>query len=98
MGRLPAIYLNGAAYWKNISKKVWEYRIGGYRVIKKLLSYQEQDLLCRPLAVSGDQNEVQEVSYMVRRIAAIVLLEARLDANYAAIKNDTYSWPGIGDN
>jgi hypothetical protein len=42
LGRLPAIYLNGAAYWKNISKKVWEYRIGGYRVIKKLLSYREK--------------------------------------------------------
>jgi hypothetical protein len=31
---------------------------------------------------------------MARRIAAIVLLEPALDANYQAVKNATYLWPG----
>ena len=30
---------------------------------------------------------------MTRRIAAIVLLEPALDANYERVKADTYAWP-----
>jgi hypothetical protein len=33
------VYLNGAAYWKNVSSRVWGYTLGGYQVIKKWLSY-----------------------------------------------------------
>ena len=43
------IWLNDAAYWKNIPPAVWYYTIGGYQVIKKWLSYREQNLLGRPL-------------------------------------------------
>ena len=42
------VYLNDTAYWKNIPANVWEYFIGGYQVIKKWLSYREQELLGRP--------------------------------------------------
>jgi len=30
---------------------------------------------------------------MARRLAAIVLLEPELDANYQAVKANTYPWP-----
>ena len=30
---------------------------------------------------------------MVRRLAALRLLEPALDANYAQVKADTYPWP-----
>jgi hypothetical protein len=30
---------------------------------------------------------------MARRIVAICLLQPALDANYAAVKTDTYLWP-----
>jgi len=30
---------------------------------------------------------------MARRIAAIILLESELDANYAAVKAAAYAWP-----
>jgi type I restriction-modification system DNA methylase subunit len=83
------IYLNDIAYWKNIPERVWTYTIGGYQVIKKWLSYREQELLGRPLK----QEEVTEVTQMARRIAAILLLEPELDANYAAVKQSTYPWP-----
>ena len=63
--------------------------IGGYQVIKKWLSYRELELLGRPLT----PDEAREVMNMARRIAAIVLLEPALDANYQAIKDSTYSWP-----
>lgn len=39
------VYLNGAAYWRNIPLNVWEYYIGGYQVIKKWLSYREDKIL-----------------------------------------------------
>jgi len=82
------IYLNKVAYWKNIPERVWDYTIGGYQVIKKWLSYREEPLLGRPLK----REEVQEVSYIARRIAAILLLEPELNANYEAVKQSTYSW------
>jgi hypothetical protein len=83
------IYLNDIAYWQNIPARVWDYTIGGYQVIKKWLSYREEPLLGRPLKV----DEVREVTHMARRIAAILLLEPDLNANYAAVKADTDDWP-----
>ncbi len=83
------IYLNGVAYWKNIPALVWEYTIGGYQVIKKWLSYRERDLLGRDLST----DEIDEVTAMARRIAAIVLLKPALDANYTAVKASPYDWP-----
>jgi type I restriction-modification system DNA methylase subunit len=82
------IYLNNLAYWKNIPDRVWSYTIGGYQVIKKWLSYREQELLGRSLK----QEEVIEVTQMTRRITAILLLEPELDANYQAVKQSTYPW------
>jgi hypothetical protein len=87
-GKAYDIYLNDIAYWKNIPKPVWEYIIGDYRVIKKWLSYREEPLLGRPLKIE----EVQEVTNMARRIAAIIALEPELNANYQAVKANTYPW------
>jgi hypothetical protein len=83
------IYLNDIAYWKNIPDRVWSYTIGGYQVIKKWLSYRELELLGRSLK----PEEVIEVTQMARRIAAILLLEPELDANYEVVKQSTYFWP-----
>ncbi|MET0398557.1 MAG: type ISP restriction/modification enzyme [Longimicrobiaceae bacterium] len=84
------VYLNEGAYWRCVPLGVWEYTLGGYQVIKKWLSYREQPLLGRPLTVE----EVREVTGMVRRIAAILLLEPALDGAYAAVKGATYPWQG----
>lgn len=81
------IYLNDIAYWKNIPTNVWNYTIGGYQVIKKWLSYREEKLLGRSLT----KEEVREVTNMTRRIAAILLLEPKLDANYTLVKQSTYN-------
>jgi len=83
------IYLNNVAYWKNIPARVWEYTIGGYQVIKKWLSYRERELLGRDLST----DEIDEVTAMARRIAAIILMEPALDANYKTVKAATYNWP-----
>lgn len=86
------IHLNKTAYWRNIPLKVWEYHIGGYQVIKKWLSYRELEILGRALTVE----EAREVMNMARRIAAILLLQPELDANYRKIKDACYDWPAKG--
>ena len=79
------IYLNDAAYWRNVPSRAWEYTIGGYRVVKKWLSYRDQRVLERGVKVE----EVREVSRIVRRIGAILLLGPSLDANYLSITQRT---------
>ncbi len=84
------VYLNEVAYWSNIPVRVWEYTIGGYQVIKKWLSYREEKLLGRALS----KEEVRYVQEMARRIAAVLLLEPALDANYQNVKAHTFPWKG----
>jgi len=74
------VYLNGVAYWSNVPARVWDYYIGGYQVIKKWLSYRE----------------AKYVTEMVRRLAALRLLEPALDANYEAVKGEPYAFPSAG--
>ena len=49
---------------------------------------RKKDLLGRPLTT----DEAREVTNMARRLAAIVLMEPLLNANYQAVKNSCYSW------
>lgn len=83
------VYLNDVAYWRNIPLNVWEYYIGGYQVIKKWLSYREDEILGRALK----PEEAREVMNIARRIAALILLQPELDKNYQTVKARTYAWP-----
>jgi hypothetical protein len=76
------VYLSDAAYWRNVPERVWDFTLGGYQVIKKWLSYREFALLGRALT----PDEAREVTYIARRLAALLLLGPALDANYAAAK------------
>ena len=82
--------MNDVAYWRCVPARVWSYTIGGYQVMKKWLSYRERALLGRDLK----PDEARYATEMTRRIAAILLLEPALDANYERVKADTYPWPG----
>jgi predicted helicase len=82
------VYLNNSACWSNVPEKIWDYTIGGYRVIKKWLSYREFQLLGRGLT----PDEAREVTHMARRIAALILLQPELDANYLRVKANTFDW------
>jgi hypothetical protein len=82
------IYLNDAAYWRNVPEKVWDYTIGGYQVLKKWLSYREHALLGRPLTTE----EALEFTHIARRLAALILLQPELDANYQRVKAASHDW------
>ena len=64
------IYLNNRAYWRNVPSAVWNYKLGGYQVLKKWLSYREHKVLHRPL----NKDEVQHFTNTARRITAILEL------------------------
>ena len=64
------VYLNDRAYWRNVPAAVWHYKLGGYQVLKKWLSYREHKVLDRPLL----PEEVQHFTDTARRIAAILKL------------------------
>ena len=83
------VYLNGESFWDAVPAAVWEYTIGGYLVLKKWLSYRDLSILGRALT----KDEAREFTQMVRRIAALLLLDPALDANYLAVKSNLYTWP-----
>ena len=67
------IYLNNRAYWRNVPAAVWNYKLGGYQVLKKWLSYREEKVLGRRML----PDEVQHFMNTARRIAAILLATAK---------------------
>ena len=75
------VYLNGRASWRNVPVAVWSYKLGGYQVLKKWLSYRERAILDRPLT----PEEVQHFTDTARRTAAISLLLA-LNASSSRIQ------------
>ena len=64
------VHLNGEAFWRNIPAAVWNYRLGGYQVLKKWLSYREREILGRNLRAE----EVQFFADTVRRIGALLMM------------------------
>ena len=64
------IYLNGNAYWRNVPAAVWRYKLGGYQVLKKWLSYRERAVLGRALV----PEEVWYFAEVARRIGAILMV------------------------
>lgn len=65
------IYLNADAFWRNVPAAVWNYKLGGYQVLKKWLSYREHKVLDRPL----HSEEVQHFTNTARRITALLIQE-----------------------
>ncbi len=72
------VYLNESTYWRGVPVEVWEYILGGYKVLKKWLSYREKAVLGRPLK----QEEARAFMYSAQRITALLALNAALDGNY----------------
>ena len=62
------VYLNERAYWRNVPINVWNYKLGGYQVLKKWLSYREHRVLGRSLL----PEEVQHFADTARRIGGIL--------------------------
>lgn len=67
LGDVLDVLLNVRAFWRDVPIEVWEYRFGGYQVLKMWLSYRESKVLGRGLEVG----EVGWFSAVARRLAGI---------------------------
>lgn len=83
------VWLNGDTWLSNVPVRAWETFIGGYQVLKKWLSYREEPILGRAMTV----DEADSLTQLARRLAALLLLSAELDANYRAIASRPGVWP-----
>ena len=64
------VYLNKEAYWSNVPAAIWNYRLGGYQVLKKWLSYREYDVLGRKL----HWKEIKHFTDTARRIGTLLAI------------------------
>jgi len=73
------VFLNESIRVCNVPERVWTYEIGGYPLLKKWLGYR--DAKRRP-GTTLTLSEVEHFRSMVQRIAALLVLHARLDQLY----------------
>ena len=64
------VHLNDHAFWRNVPAAIWDYKLGGYQVLKKWLSYRESDVLGRTLT----PEEVLYFAEMARRVGGMLLV------------------------
>lgn len=74
------IYLNESAWWTGVPQAAWDYKIGGFQVLRKWLSYREHDVLGRALTVQ----ELRDFTRIAKRLTELVLLGDAMDSNYRA--------------
>ena len=72
------VHLNDNARWSNVPAAVWNYKLGGYQVLKKWLSYRESKVLGRNLL----PEEVQHFTDTARRIAAVLGLTGEVERRW----------------
>ena len=72
------IYLNDHARWCGLPGAAWDYKIGGFQVLRKWLSYRDKRVLGRDLTTA----EARVFTTIARRLTALVLLGPKLDTNY----------------
>lgn len=72
------VYLNDQVYWQGVPEAVWDFKIGGFQVLRKWLSYRDKRVLGRDLTIS----EAREFTSICLRLTQLILLTPELDRNY----------------
>jgi hypothetical protein len=75
------VYLNEQSRWRGVPAAAWDYKIGGFQVLRKWLSYRDRRVLGRDLTTA----EARAFTHITRRLTALVLLGPKLDANYIGV-------------
>ena len=65
------VHPNDRAFWRNVPATVWNYKLGGYQVLEKWLSYRDHAILER----STRLEDVLRFSDIARRIESITYLD-----------------------
>lgn len=93
LGQACDIYLNEETFWSGVPERVWDFKVGGFQVLKKWLSYREEGsgqpgLLGRSLTV----DEAREFTTLGQRLTVVVAMAPALDANYARVVGEVWPW------
>ncbi|MGW1295908.1 type ISP restriction/modification enzyme [Streptomyces sp. NPDC002533] len=75
------IYLNDDVRWRGVPGAAWDYKIGGFQVLRKWLSYRDKRALGRDLTIA----EVRDFTTIARRVTALALIGPELDRSYLTI-------------
>jgi len=91
--RTGDLSLNDRVFLRHVPERVWRHELGGYQVIKKWLGYREaRRRNDEPLTLS----EIAHLRSMVQRIAALLVLEAQLDAAYGDASANAFTAEELG--
>lgn len=74
------VYINDRVCWRGVPEAAWDFKVGGFQVLRKWLSYRDRSILGRDLTVA----EVRQFTSICRRLTELALLGPHLDANYIA--------------
>lgn len=74
------VFLNDRVCWRGVPEAVWDFKIGGFQVLRKWLSYRDRNVVGRDLTVA----EVRQFTSICHRLTDLILLGPALDANYKA--------------
>ncbi|MGW7359645.1 type ISP restriction/modification enzyme [Streptomyces sp. NPDC054802] len=80
------IYLNDDVRWRGVPGAAWDYKIGGFQVLRKWLSYRDKRALGRDLTTA----EARTFTTIARRLTALVLLGQELDENYLRVVDSAH--------
>ena len=93
LGKPLDIYLNRRTYWSCIPERVWSFKIGGFQVLKKWLSYREHGDGPPLLGRSMTPAETRSFTHLAQRLAAVTIMQRDLDVNYMEVSTKAASWP-----
>ena len=86
--RTGDLFLNNDTYFSNVPELVWNYRLGGYPVLKKWLGYRQADRRDgQPLT----DDERQWFRQIIQRVAALLGLGPTLDELYELTATNAFT-------
>lgn len=88
LGLACDIHMNEEAVWSGVPERAWDYKIGGYTVLRKWLSYRDYRVLGRPLR----SREASHVSDVAKRLTLLCMLSALLDEHYETVRDSAFEW------
>ena len=87
------LFVSKTVFFRHVPERVWRFELGGYPVLEKWLGYREAKRRGgRPLTLA----EAQHLRSIVQRIAALLVLQERLDEAYAAVAAEAFSSEDLG--
>ena len=92
LGKPLDIYLNNETFWSCIPERVWNFKIGGFQVLKKWLSYREYGGGPPLLGRSLTPTEARSFGNLAQRLSAVIMLQGELDTNYIEISQQPAVW------